>query len=41
MITNKGLVEDLTGVPLLDHLIHGHDFLDAEIYLKIPTQAGD
>lgn len=28
MITNKGVIEDLTGVPLLDHLIHGQDFLD-------------
>ena len=33
MITNKGVIEDLTGVPLLDHLIHGQDFLDAEMYL--------
>lgn len=32
MITNKGVVEDLTGVPLLDHLIHGQDFLDADAY---------
>lgn len=30
MITNKGVLEDLTGVPLLDHLIHGQDFLDEE-----------
>jgi dethiobiotin synthetase len=35
MITNKGVVEDLTGVPLLDHLIHGQDFLDAEVYDEI------
>ncbi len=35
MITNKGVVEDLTGVPLLDHLIHGQDFLDAETYLDL------
>lgn len=28
MITNKGVLEDLTGVPLLDHLIHQQDFLD-------------
>jgi dethiobiotin synthetase len=35
MITNKGVIEDLTGVPLLDHLIHGQDFLDAETYLKV------
>ena len=40
MITNKGVVEDLTGVPLLDHLIHGQDFLDAETYLKILTIDG-
>jgi len=36
MITNKGVVEDLTGVPLLEHLIHGQDFLDVEVFLKIP-----
>ena len=35
MITNKGVVEDLTGVPLLDHVIYGQDFLDAENYLGI------
>jgi dethiobiotin synthetase len=35
MITNKGVVEDLTGVPLLDHLIHRQDFLDAETYLAL------
>ena len=35
MITNKGVVEDLTGIPLLDHLIHGQDFLDAETFLKL------
>jgi dethiobiotin synthetase len=33
MITNKGVVEDLTGVPLLDHLIHGQDFLEVNAYL--------
>ncbi len=40
MITNKGVIEDLTGVPLLDHLIHGQDFLDPEPYhnLKSRTQ---
>ncbi len=32
MITNKSVVEDLTGVPLLDHLIHGQDFLDADVF---------
>ena len=30
MITNKGVVEDLTGVPLLEHLIFNQNFLDAE-----------
>lgn len=35
MITNKGVVEDLTGVPLLDHLIHGQDFIDAATYSSI------
>jgi hypothetical protein len=33
MITNKGVLEDLTGVPLLDHLIHQQDFLD-EVALR-------
>jgi dethiobiotin synthetase len=35
MITNKGVIEDLTGVPLLDHLIYGQDFLDLEGFLKL------
>ncbi len=35
MITNKGVVEDLTGVPLLEHVIHGQDFLEIERFLKI------
>ncbi|MEO5916999.1 MAG: dethiobiotin synthase [Luteolibacter sp.] len=35
MITNKGVVEDLTGVPLLDHLIHGQDFLDVDAFLRL------
>lgn len=30
MITNKGVIEDLTGLPLLDHLIHGQDFIDPD-----------
>lgn len=30
MITNKGVLEDLTGIPLLDHLIQNQDFLDDE-----------
>ena len=35
MITNKGVVEDLTGVPLLDHIIHRQDFLDVDAFLKL------
>jgi dethiobiotin synthetase len=35
MITNKGVVEDLTGVPLLEHVIHGQDFLDVSPFLTI------
>lgn len=35
MITNKGVVEDLTGVPLIDHLIYGQDFLEVETYLDL------
>jgi len=27
-ITNKGVIEDLTGVPLLAHLIHGQDTIE-------------
>lgn len=30
MITNKGILESLTDVPLLDHIIHGQDFLSEE-----------
>ncbi len=30
MITNKGVMEDLAGVPLLDHVIHGQEFLDED-----------
>ena len=35
MITNKGVVEDLTGVPLLEHLIHNQDFLDPDAFLGL------
>lgn len=31
MITNKGVLGELSGVPLLDHLIHGQDFIDDEV----------
>jgi len=37
MITNKGVLEDLTGVPLLEHLIHGQDFLDEDAVGKLAT----
>ena len=30
MITNKSVIADLTGAPLLEHLIYQQDFLDAE-----------
>ncbi len=39
MITNKGILEDLTGVPLLDHLIHQQDFLDDEVITKLGLAA--
>jgi dethiobiotin synthetase len=35
MITNKGVIEDLTGVPLLDHLIFGQDFIEIDAFLKL------
>ena len=35
MITNKGVLEDLTGLPLIEHLIHGQDFLDEEVHVKL------
>jgi dethiobiotin synthetase len=35
MITNKGVIEDLTGLPLLEHIIHGQDFLDQEVLEKL------
>jgi len=31
MITNKGLIEQLTGVPLIDHLIHEQNFINLEV----------
>lgn len=31
MITNKGVIEDLSGISLLDHLIKNQDFLDSAI----------
>jgi dethiobiotin synthetase len=35
MITNKGVIDDLTGLPLLDHLIHGQDFIALEVLEKL------
>lgn len=35
MITNKGVIENLAGVPLLEHLIYGQDFLEADAFLNI------
>lgn len=32
-ITNKGIVEQLTGVPIMAEIIHGQDFLDVEPFL--------
>lgn len=33
MITNKGVIEDLTGVPLLEHIIYNQNFLDPEPFM--------
>jgi len=35
MITNKGIIESLTGGPLLAHLIHGQDYLDPEPFIEL------
>ena len=32
-ITNKGIIEQLTGLPILAEIIHGQDFLDVEPFL--------
>ncbi|WP_193210736.1 dethiobiotin synthase [Luteolibacter marinus] len=32
-ITNKGIIEQLTGVPILAEIIHGQDFLDVEPFM--------
>ena len=34
-ITNKGMLEQLTGVPILAEIIHGQDFLDVEPFLAV------
>lgn len=33
-ITNKGIIEELTGVPILAEIIHGQDFLEVEPFLE-------
>lgn len=33
-ITNKGVLEQLTGVPILAEIIHGQDFLEVEPFLR-------
>jgi dethiobiotin synthetase len=40
MITNKGVLTTLSGVPLLDHLIHGQDFIDADLPATLGLTAG-
>lgn len=34
-ITNKGIIEQLTGVPILAEIIHDQDFLDVEPFLQM------
>ncbi len=36
-ITNKGMLEQLTGVPILAEIIHGQDFLEVEPFLQGAT----
>jgi dethiobiotin synthetase len=35
MITNKGVLENLINVPLLDHLIHNQDVLNEEVVWQL------
>ena len=39
MITNKGILESLTDIPLLDHIIHGQDFLSPEFLDLLTAEA--
>ena len=32
-VTNKGIIEELTGAPILAEIIHGQDFVDVEPFL--------
>lgn len=34
-ITNKGIIEQLTGLPILAEIIHGQDFLEVEPFLEM------
>jgi len=34
-ITNKGVIEDLTGAPILAEVIHGQDFIDPEPFIAV------
>lgn len=34
MITNKSVIEDLTGLPILDHIIYNQDFIQTDIFDK-------
>lgn len=40
MISNKAVLEDLTGVPVLEHLIHGQDFLDPGPFFRVRGAVG-
>ncbi|GAA5482646.1 dethiobiotin synthase [Haloferula sargassicola] len=34
-VTNKGVIEELTGAPILAEIIHGQDFLDVDPFLQL------
>lgn len=38
MITNKGLIEELTGLPLIDHLIHQQNFINLDALENIESR---
>jgi hypothetical protein len=38
MITNKGLIEELTGLPLIDHLIHQQNFINLDALENIKSR---
>lgn len=41
MITNKGVIAELTGAPLVDHLIHGQDTLDPDLPARLGLNVPD